>query len=438
MSYALTNKGTVYAWGDNKEGCLALEHENPRVSKPEPMMRTKDTIVKRLAVRECGGSAGQNKGKTVIAFVELADELKPEEMIGGYKAPLGSPSGNTQADAHMVLHDYEEEIFKGVDLMRKVTDNVQDWWAHVLNVRHGSPYEDNPTQVDQTTDVNAQSDNCTAMELDKFVSLDILEKASYELDMLIQSAKNQLTICKSNFPKGTKNVKFILTLFMDDCKLRKEKIRRTVSARQLTEHKKGVVKAPQVTLTDTRSGNDVQRLYHADQQLTRTLQRVRNLKTYDVFTRALQDSIIECIECKLQVHATQAECLKARQGEPSDPILPALRIIKERWVALKQFSIYNLFQECNLRGQGVNFGSDDEMLAFLVQSSDQKIDQIIQNSRDKMISQDLLVPSMCYDLLVENAELRKMCNTYQLKVLLMRQGKDRSGAEVNGTLAITS
>merc|ERR1712139_720291 len=104
---------------------------------------------------------------------------------------------------------------------------------------------------------------------------------------------------------------------------------------------------------------------------------------------------------------------------------PALASIRERWSSLKRFSIYNLYQECNLRGQNVTFSSDDEMLAFLVQQSDQKIDQIIQNDRDGMISRDLNVDSLCYEFLVENAELRKMCNTYQLKVLLMREGKEK-------------
>jgi len=67
------------------------------------------------------------------------------------------------------------------------------------------------------------------------------------------------------------------------------------------------------------------------------------------------------------------------------------------------------------------------MLAFLVQQSDSKIDQIIQNDKDRMVSRDLTVEPLCYEFLVENAELRKMCNTYQLKVLLMREGKDKPG-----------
>jgi len=373
------------------------------------------------------GCSWRQPRKTVIAFVELADELGPDERIGGYKGPLGSPEANDREAEGGIekLDNNEKDIFEGVDLMRRVTDNVQDWWTHMLDVRHGSPYDDNPTQYDESADRQPESDKCTAMQLDTFVSLDVLERASYELDMLIQSAKAQLMEIRSK--KGTKNVKFMLSMFMDDCKLRKEKIRRTVAARQLMDHKKIIHKGQSVHVADLANDNEIQTLNRANQQLTRTLQRVRQLKTYDVFTRALQDSLIECVECKLEVHETQIECLKARQGQSSDPCLASLRTIKERWAALKHFSIYNIFQECNLRGQNTDFNSDDELLAYLVQSSDSRIDQIIDISRDKMISQDLLVPSICYDLLVENAELRKMCNTYQLKVLIMRQGKDKPG-----------
>lgn len=389
-------------------------------------MRTKDTQVKRLAVKECGGTAGV-PGKTVIAFVELAEPLKPEDQIGGYKASLGAPEPNLEGKGEMA-ENIEKDIFEGVDLMRRVMDNTQDWWHHLLDVRHGSPYEDNPAQYDELTDRQGKNDNCTALQLDTFVSLDILERASYELDMLIQSARAQLLEIRSK--KGTKNVKFVLSMFADNCKLRKEKIRRTVAARQLMDHKKQI-KSTQYT-PDKLDETDQKKIEAANQQLTRALKRVMNLKTYDVFTRALQDSITECIECKLQVHETQLECLKLTSKQDGDPIQPALRIIKERWGALKHFSIYNLFQECNLRGQNVTFSSDDEMLAFLVQSSDAKIDQIIHVGRNKMTSQDLLVPSLCYDLLMENAELRKMCNTYQLKVLLMRQNKEKAGAQPIG------
>jgi hypothetical protein len=416
MSYALTNHGTVYAWGDNKEGILALEHDNQRVMKPEPMMRMKDTHVKRLEIKDGGAAAGGKSGKTIVAYVELADPIPKGEEIGGFEAPLGEIKTNGQEVS--VADKFEKEIFEGVDLMRRIMDNTLDWWQHMGTIRHGAPYDDDPTQAntDENAEHQALEDNCTALQLDMFVSLDNLEKASYELDELIRSAKAQLQEIRSK--RGTKNVKFMLALFMDDCKLRREKIRRTVSARQLMDHVK--------TMNQPQFSDDKARMTEeANKQLQTALSNVRKVPTYDVFTRKLQDTLIHAIDCKLQLHQTQIT--KHKAGQSDDVKAPCLKQIRERWLDLKRFSIYNLYQECNLRGQNVTFSSDDEMLAFLVQQSDQKIDQIIQCDREATLSRDLNVEPLCYEFLIENAELRKMCNTYQLKVLLMKEGKDKPG-----------
>ncbi|CAJ1354383.1 unnamed protein product [Effrenium voratum] len=403
MSYALTSHGKVYAWGDNTDGCLALEHDKAVVDKPEPMMRMKETEVKKLVVRDCGGAGG--KGKTVIAFVELADPLSQKDTIGGFDRPLGG----SETDAVVLSDDMEKDIFEGVDLMRQVMDNTQDWWEHILKVRHGSPYTDNPLQVDDLADKDL--DNCSAMQLDTFVGLEVLEDASYELDKFIQSARAQLFEIRKK--KGTKNVKFMLSLFMDDCKLRREKIRRTVAARQLIEYKRGMpTGAPDLLGIGPDRANYLSKETEA---VSSQLTKVRNLRTYDLFTRVLQESLSEVLESKLQVLGLQEEVLKMKQGQKMDISLPGLKILMGRWADLKRFSIYNLYQECNLRGQGLAFNSDDEMFSFLVASSDAKIDQIISMDRDLLVSRDSHIPGLCYELLVENAELRKMCNAYQLK-----------------------
>jgi hypothetical protein len=351
--------------------------------------------------------------------VELADPIPKGEQIGGFDNPLGETKGAPGTDIS-VADKFEKEIFEGVDLMRRIMDNTLDWWNHMTQVRHGAPYDDDPTQAttDEVAEHQALEDNCTALQLDMFVSLDNLEKASYELDELIRSAKAQLQEIRSK--RGTKNVKFMLALFMDDCKLRREKIRRTVSARQLMDHVKAV------NQNHFLGGDaDPARIEQANMTLKRTQANVRKVPTYDTFTRKLQDCLIQTIECKLQLHETQKGAIA--NNTPQFAQVPALNAIRERWSALKRFSIYNLYQDCNLRGQNVSFSSDDEMLAFLVQQSDQKIDEIIQNDKDRMISRDLTVEPLCYEFLVENAELRKMCNTYQLKVLLMREGKEKPG-----------
>merc|ERR1712048_887268 len=155
-----------------------------------------------------------------------------------------------------------------------------------------------------------------------FVSLDNLEKASYELDELIRSAKAQLQEIRSK--RGTKNVKFMLALFMDDCKLRREKIRRTVSARQLMDH----VKAVNQNHFAGGDGGPRKAIEDAQNILKRTQANVRKVPTYDVFTRKLQDCLIQTIECKLQLHETQKNQIAA--GHSQSAQAPALASIRER------------------------------------------------------------------------------------------------------------
>lgn len=81
------------------------------------------------------------------------------------------------------------------------------------------------------------------------------------------------------------------------------------------------------------------------------------------------------------------------------------------------------------------------MFSFLVTSSNAKIDQIIQIDDDRLVSRDsFTIPGICYKLLAENAELRKMCSAYQLKVLLMsseeNEEKARAGKTVKNPAAL--
>merc|ERR1719410_235938 len=101
--------GVVYAWGQNDQGSLALEHDNPRVTKPEPMYRmfSKESQVKKLQIKESGG-VGTNKGtKTVVAFVELADPLSDKEKTGGFEYPLGE-----QPQGERLSEEDERDIFQ--------------------------------------------------------------------------------------------------------------------------------------------------------------------------------------------------------------------------------------------------------------------------------------------------------------------------------------
>jgi len=347
-------------------------------------------------------------------------------MPGGFAAPLGDASAAKNmkelSTEQEFGHEKEKEIFEGVELMRRVMDNLLDWWNHILQIRHGAPYDDDAdsAQFDGMADTpQASDDGCTALQLDTFVGLDVLDRAVAEFDTLIGGAIAQLREIKKR-EKGTKNVRFVIAMFVDACRLRREKIQNTISARQLSEHKRGIGSA--LLLKDLHNENEIKKLHDSNVHLSNMLTTVRQEKAPTIFTRSLQESLAECIETKLQLNETQQNLLQARSGQPADVNVPALRILKERWMALKKFSIYSLYQEFQQRPSGrKSFNSDEELLTYLAHSSDAKIDQIINADRDKIVSRDALIPHLCYDILLENAELRKMCNTYQLKVLTLRQ-----------------
>merc|ERR1719243_60990 len=144
------------------------------------------------------------------------------------------------------------------------------------------------------------------------------------------------------------------------------------------------------------------------------LDRMRRHVPSDVMALEIQKALILTLESRLQLLDTHLELNKLKQSSmltmhaniATDEALPALRIIKERWMLMKNFSLYNLYQNID-SSQGRDFGGDENfMMETLVKESDKKIDQ------EKMLARDLFVPSLLYDLLMENAELRRMANSY--------------------------
>ena len=401
-SFALSKRGIVFGWGDNSNSQLGMgEAADIQVVRPEILQLLQGFHVRRLEVWQM---------RTMIAYVDTDDQEELQMIDDGPNASSDGPAPE------------ELDIFKGVEMMRNVMEKTQEWWNFLLNIKHGEPYDLEPSTGQQQS----------GMELDASVKMEILSNAELHLDMLVQGAVAELKKIKD--VSGTKNVKFMLAMFIDDCRLRREKVLRTISARNLVESKKQVAQISGFSVTDFGAGGaeQVKKITAADFQLQETLRQVRRIPTNDLMAQELQNSLVECLETRIILHETQIECLKAGANEPSDPILPPLRIIKNRWNALKHFSLYALYhdEEARKNAGKVAYSTDDEYLMELVKASDSKIDQIVQIDKDAIISRDSLVPSLCYDLLLENAELRKMTNAYQLRVLLLHKGKNINPATV--------
>jgi hypothetical protein len=405
-TFALTSSGVVYGWGGNEDNTLGLEEPNKKeVYKPEHLKLLCDYQVRKLEVFE---------GRTIIAHVRSQD---PEDRFGEFE-PLEDADGD------------EVDIFKGIDEMRHAMEKTQEWWNHLLNIKHGQPYDmpqDTAASEGKPTPHGTRKKG--SIEDDLEVDLEELSRAERHLDALVNAAKMELK--RTQQIPGTRNVRFILCMFIDGCRLRCEKVRRTISARQLMDAKKKQDDISARTVTDfgSNANDEIRKIIAVTKELQQMLDAVKRISPEDPLTIQLKVTLIECLECKLQLHDTRVELLKAAEGKPTEPMLPALRIIKDRWNSLKHFSLYALYLECETKKLDFG-GNDDEHLAYLVNASNFQIDQILQIDKDAIISHDTLVPALCYDLLRENAELRKMANTYQLHVLMLYQGKNVSGSNV--------
>jgi len=399
-TFALSISGVVYAWGDNKDNMLGLEDsKTQKVDLPRRLSLLGEMRVRKLDVFE---------GRTIIAHVRApdADDEYGAMAVGG------------QSDER---DESEIEIFRGIDMMRDAMEKTQEWWNHLLSIKHGQPYDmphDSP-DLKQATDGGGASIN-----EDLNVDTEKLLRAERHLDALLNAAVFELKLTQNQ--PGTRNVKFIICMFIDECRLRREKVQRTISARRLSDAKRQTKDISAYSVTDfgANANEEIRKIIAVTKDLQQMLDIVKHIHTVDVLSQELKLTLIECLECKLQLHDTRVELLKASESKPSDPMLPALRIIKGRWNTLKHFSLYALYLECE--NKQIEFKDDDDHLRYLVNASNEQIDQMLQVDRDRIISHDTLVPALCYDLLRENAELRKMTNAYQLHVLMLHNEKELS------------
>lgn len=403
-TFALTSKGTVFAWGDNSDNILGLkDHSTKSVDRPT-RLETMDSMVTKLDVFET---------RTIIAYVA------PE-------------AGDEKTQKLLVPDKKDVAMFQGIEEMSKTMKELQEWWTDLVKVRHGQPYElphnhapngPNPSSMFMTsTSVASALTGVGTIHDDLEVDLKALEDADVQLAQMIDRAAQRLHDNRNK--SARKNVKLMLCMFIDECRLRQEKVLRTMSARRLSDVKRASSKINVVSFTDfgAAASQEVRKIIAINQEIQRMLEDLKHIDPVDVLTQELKSTLWECLECKMQLHEARILMLQnADNDQPVETMLPALRIIKDRWEALKSFSLYALYKQFTKESRSSGNETDD--FKYLVRASNAKIDQLLHIDKDKLVSHDMLVPPLCYELLRENAELRKMTNSYQLQVLLIHEHK---------------
>lgn len=400
-TFALSTNGQVYAWGCNENNTLGLEDSSEEMKdRPVALTLLSEVRVRKLEIFE---------NKTIIAHVRGSEG---DDMFDDAE-PVPGADDKDEADI---------DIFKGIDEMRKAMEKTQEWWNHLVNLKHGQPYD-----VPYDSQIGSDLTNVVSGSIKDDMDVDLakLNRTELHLDNLVTMAVTELR--RTTQMPGTRNVRFILCMFIDECRLRREKVQKLISARELVDAKRRTHEISAYSVTDfgANANEEIRKIIAVTKELQQMLDIVKNIQPKDLVTHELKITLMECLECKLQLHDTRVELLKAAEAKPSDPMLPALRIIKDRWNSLKHYSLYALYLE-NENGTRADFRDDDAHLSYLVKLSNEQIDQILQIDKDHIISHDTLVPALCYDLLRENAELRKMSNSYQLHVLMLHKGKNVS------------
>lgn len=413
-TYALATSGVVWAWGDNKDNILGLSPDQADKIKKDTGFTGTPTLLTLLSDKRV------RKLEVVDQQTMIAHIQEPED--GGEEAfGLDDPKHQEQEGPQ------EIDIFEGIKEMQKTMEKTQEWWNHLIHIKHGAPYKfeskadySNPAEESSVTDLEKEDQE--ALE-----NIEGLRRAEKHLDRLVHEAVERLKLLTK---PGTRNARFILCLFIDECRLRKEKVQRTIAVHKLREAREAAAQGHRMAFADGGGGvsQSRQELIGKSKDLQTWLDTVKACPWLDVGTRELKLTLIMMLESKLQLLDTQVQQLNMKEGEDLvDIMLPALRIIKDRWTAMKNFSLFQMYNEYVRQQEDTGGDAQDKdnpkLMEELVRSMSEKIDEFLQIDKVKIIARDSLVPVLCYDLLRENAELRKRTYKYQLQVLLLFRGQ---------------
>ena len=212
------------------------------------------------------------EGKTIIAHI------RSEETGFGYET---MPEDGGQGD-----HE-EMEIFRGIDEMRKIMEKTQEWWNHLLNIKHGQPYE-----LPQDSNMTDSTKVGATIQDDLEVEVERLHRAERHLDAWVTAAVQELR--RTQQMPGTRNVRFILCMFIDECRLRREKVQRTIAARRIQDARRQDDKASEPIFAysvkdfSSSANEHIRKIIAVTKELQQRRDAVSAIVCVDVLSRALE------------------------------------------------------------------------------------------------------------------------------------------------------
>lgn len=223
-SFAVSEKGDVFGWGDALCGLLPVLSEQDHLVAATPLLSLHPFAIRQLEVVH-----GENGQKTLMAYIDYFEKeagLSDDELLFGGEDPTGGNINHgvfmeeEMAGAAMeasgklpgwglggapAAENKDAQLFQGIHMLRDTLDTTKNWYEEMSKLRHGAPYEidaednflikSNPVASDEDELKKFAAAEVTAYDLDANGALEVLYSALTVFDKFIkqQDAQNKET-----------------------------------------------------------------------------------------------------------------------------------------------------------------------------------------------------------------------------------------------------
>ncbi|CAD7926659.1 unnamed protein product [Amoebophrya sp. A120] len=423
-SFALTEKGDVFAWGDSLCGLIPIDSEEDNLMTATPLLGLHPYAIRHIDIVH--GDEGQ---KTMMAYIDYyeADDHEEglftepaEDHMEAEEAALGGAGDGPPVE------DKDSFLFQGIHMLRECLDTTKVWYEEITKLRHGAPYEldaddnflikSNPIANTEEELKKIRATEVTTYDMDANSAVEVLYSALTVFDKLIKCQELQNRELKKI---ESKSAKLVGALFMELCLLRREKVQRTILARDMLTRKQHVENLAAFAQTEK---NNKERYQQCISQLRDNSRQIRQAASrHDTALLSLQNALIE--NCELRIANLDMELQMTSRVVPAGELQGnAIAQLRQVWTDLKSFSLTTMFDEVD--EAGFESGHLHQLVRMVNTKIDGALDQF--STDNQLFGHEGVLPTFIYELLIETGELRKALHAYQLRTLLKEKRELRA------------